>query len=172
MSLPLYDSNKSYFEMYWSLYQANEQLMTHMGDEAEERDAALRSILKIELFYNNQENLERIQQERYLTGRKKHNRRCAADINRGLSCPYEHCGKSYGSEGSLNLHIKTKHNGGNKTDRERLARYIVVNKAEGIDVFPQIDWQFNLPPGIIERACEENEVQLSDEAIDYLESEI
>ena len=75
-----------------------------------------------------------------MTGRKKHNRRCAADIDRGLNCPYYLCGKSYGSEGSLNLHIKTKHNGGNKTDRERLARYIVVNKAEGIDVFPQIDW--------------------------------
>ena len=60
MVLPPFDPNKSYFEMYWSLYQGNEQLMMHMGEEAEERDSALRSILKIELFYNNQENLERI----------------------------------------------------------------------------------------------------------------
>ena len=58
--LPPFDPNKSYFEAYWSLYQANEQLMMQMNEEAEERDSALRSILKIELFYNNQENLDRI----------------------------------------------------------------------------------------------------------------
>lgn len=36
-------------------------------------------------------------------------------------CPYEDCKKTYGSEVSLNLHIKLKHNGGNKTEREKLA---------------------------------------------------
>ena len=29
--------------------------------------------------------------------------------------------KLYGSDVSLNLHIKIKHNGGNKTEREKLA---------------------------------------------------
>lgn len=29
--------------------------------------------------------------------------------------------KYYGSDVSLNLHIKIKHNGGNKTERERMA---------------------------------------------------
>jgi len=38
-----------------------------------------------------------------------------------LKCPYPECGKLYGSEGSLNLHIKIKHNGGNKTEREKTA---------------------------------------------------
>ncbi len=38
-----------------------------------------------------------------------------------LQCPYADCGKIYGSEGSLNLHIKIKHNGGNKTEREKTA---------------------------------------------------
>ena len=38
-----------------------------------------------------------------------------------LQCPYADCGKYYGSEGSLNLHIKIKHNGGNKTEREKIA---------------------------------------------------
>ena len=36
-------------------------------------------------------------------------------------CSYPNCNKFYGSEVSLNLHIKLKHNGGNKTERERLA---------------------------------------------------
>ena len=47
-------------------------------------------------------------------------RRTAKEIERSFICPYNACGKHYGSEGSLNLHIKIKHNGGNKTDREKL----------------------------------------------------
>lgn len=54
--------------------------------------------------------------------RKKHVRRTAKEINRQYICPYKNCQKVYGSEGSLNLHIKIKHNGGNKTDREKLAK--------------------------------------------------
>lgn len=38
-----------------------------------------------------------------------------------LQCPYNDCKKSYGGEVSLNLHIKLKHGGGNKTERESLA---------------------------------------------------
>ena len=52
-------------------------------------------------------------------------RRTAQEINRNFVCPYETCQKVYGSEGSLNLHIKIKHNGGNKTDREKLAMSLV-----------------------------------------------
>lgn len=48
---------------------------------------------------------------------KKKNRRLAADIDKRFRCPYENCYKLYGSNVSLNLHIKLKHNGGNKTDR-------------------------------------------------------
>jgi hypothetical protein len=48
-------------------------------------------------------------------------RRTAAEIEREYICPYPECGKLYGSEGSLNLHIKIKHNGGNKTEREKMA---------------------------------------------------
>ena len=36
-------------------------------------------------------------------------------------CPYDGCNKLYGSDVALNLHVKLKHNGGNKTERERLA---------------------------------------------------
>jgi hypothetical protein len=58
--------------------------------------------------------------------RKKHERRIANEIEREFTCPYQCCEKQYGSEGSLNLHIKIKHNGGNKTDREKNAKSIVV----------------------------------------------
>jgi hypothetical protein len=49
------------------------------------------------------------------------NRRLAVEIEKKFECPYGKCYKFYGSDVSLNLHIKLKHNGGNKTDREKLA---------------------------------------------------
>lgn len=52
---------------------------------------------------------------------KKKVRRVAKEIQRDFVCPYPHCNKQYGSEVSWNLHIKIKHNGGNKTEREKLA---------------------------------------------------
>ena len=43
---------------------------------------------------------------RYPNGRRRHNRRCANEIEKEFFCSYAGCGKTYGSEGSLNLHIK------------------------------------------------------------------
>lgn len=57
----------------------------------------------------------------YKIKNRKKNRRLAIDIEKNFTCPYENCHKIYGSDVSLNLHIKLKHNGGNKTDREKLA---------------------------------------------------
>lgn len=57
---------------------------------------------------------------------KKKNRRNASEIDKNHQCPYTECNKLYGSEVSLNLHIKLKHNGGNKTERERLAVKILI----------------------------------------------
>ena len=85
--------------------------------------------------------------------RKKHNRRTAKEINRQYICPYKNCLKIYGSEGSLNLHIKIKHNGGTKTDRDRLAKTIIMAHMKGqlCQVIDQID--LNLPPGTITKAA-------------------
>jgi hypothetical protein len=60
--------------------------------------------------------------ERYSSGRKKHLRRCANEIEKKFKCPYNNCDKFYGSEGSLNLHMKLKHNAGSKTEREKTAK--------------------------------------------------
>ena len=51
----------------------------------------------------------------------KHIRRTAKEITKNQNCPYRGCDKVYGSEGSLNLHMKLKHGAGNKTDREKLS---------------------------------------------------
>ena len=68
-------------------------------------------------------------------------------------CPYVCCEKQYGSEGSLNLHIKIKHNGGNKTDREKNAKTIVFLGRQG-HRYDHILQEINLPPGQITEAAE------------------
>lgn len=59
----------------------------------------------------------------------------------------------YGSEGSLNLHIKIKHNGGTKTDREKLAKTIIMAHMKGqlCQIIEQVN--LNLPPGTISKAA-------------------
>ena len=40
---------------------------------------------------------------------------------KSFECPYLKCKKEYASTLALNLHIKIKHNGGNKKERDLLA---------------------------------------------------
>ena len=42
-----------------------------------------------------------------------------------FQCTYKDCGKVYSSPVSMNLHIKTKHNGGTKKERQAYAVIIV-----------------------------------------------
>ena len=102
--------------------------------------------------------------------RKKHLRRTAQEIDRTFICPYDGCGKFFGSEGSQNLHIKIKHNGGSKTDREKLAKNLVLafaNQAMSNEIIDSVD--LNLPPGVITKMAQKagvidkvNEVELLD----------
>lgn len=67
----------------------------------------------------------------YSSGRKRHFRRCNNEISKSYTCPYRNCGKTYGSEGSLNLHMKIKHKAGSKTEREKYAREIILSIRAG-----------------------------------------
>jgi hypothetical protein len=88
--MPSFNPGKSYYELYWDLYLQNEQLMKQVEFESMGRDDLLTSIVQIESFYC--ENLEKLQSERYLhNGRKRHNRRCANDIQKTFTCPYDAC---------------------------------------------------------------------------------
>jgi hypothetical protein len=82
--------------------------------------------------------------------RKKHLRRTAGEIDRTYTCPYDGCSKFFGSEGSQNLHIKIKHNGGSKTDREKLAKTLInayINQQLTNQIIDSVD--LNLPPGVL-----------------------
>ncbi len=48
-------------------------------------------------------------------------------IKQFKKCPYKNCDKKYGSDISLNLHIRIKHNGGSKIERENIAVIIIIN---------------------------------------------
>jgi hypothetical protein len=45
-----------------------------------------------------------------MEARRRRLRRTASEIYRHYKCPVKVCQKSYGSEGSLNQHMKLKHN--------------------------------------------------------------
>lgn len=82
-------------------------------------------------------------------------RRCANEIQKSYPCPYGSCGKYYGSEGSLNLHLRLKHNAGSKTEREKTAKQLVYALRSGQDYQVQQLQKINLPPGTIERAVKQ-----------------
>jgi len=110
--------------------------------------------------------------QRYSNGRKRHFRRCANEIARQYTCPYEKCSKSYASEGSLNLHIKIKHNGGNKTDRERIAKSLIFAKANGYEITKDIQIQLNLPPGSVKNAASKVGFAIDNNSIERMENEV
>lgn len=143
-------------------------MLTSIDKVAMDRNDLLFKGYSIQNFYS--ENWDKLQSERYSSGRKKHNRRCANNIERKFTCPYTKCDKYYGSEGSLNLHIKIKHNGGNKTDREKIAKSIVFAKANGMSL-PEV-LEVNLPPGSVERAASLVGVQLDPESLLRIELDI
>lgn len=52
-------------------------------------------------------------------------RRPNAELEKNILCPFERCGKKYDRYTAVNLHIKLKHNGGNKQVREDYAKGLV-----------------------------------------------
>jgi hypothetical protein len=74
------------------------------------------------------------------------------------------------------LHIKIKHNGGNKTDREKFAKSLVYSQASGMnlpkDFLLSSLEKLNLPPGSIEQAAKQVGVTIATDQLDEMESEL
>jgi hypothetical protein len=79
------------------------------------------SVIKFKEKLNEVEQLDSRLDNLMKMKNKKKNRRAAKDVPRNHACPYDSCFKVYGGEISLNLHIKTNHNGGTKTERVKIA---------------------------------------------------
>ena len=68
-------------------------------------------------------------------------------IVKSYECPFPNCDKTYGTDVSLNLHMKLKHNSGTKTERETLAREIILAEERG----EKIEINLTFPPGYMEK---------------------
>eukprot|EP01016_Furgasonia_blochmanni_P011559 TRINITY_DN1525_c0_g2_i1.p1 TRINITY_DN1525_c0_g2~~TRINITY_DN1525_c0_g2_i1.p1 ORF type:complete len:268 (-),score=34.82 TRINITY_DN1525_c0_g2_i1:462-1181(-) len=142
--LPQFNQSLNYYQEFWRLYLQNEYMLTkmvefqHFKSEIHERIQKLEMVVQAMEAQNNSPNSR---------NQKRKFRRTAAEITKSHPCPYPGCCKTYGSDVSLNLHIKLKHNGGNKTERERAAELIYSAKLNGQNA-PSIN--LNLPPGFVE----------------------
>lgn len=158
--LPEFDTWKDYYQLYWATYIKNQMLLEELKQQYEERNNYLKTIVKSQCSQSNAEDRS--------AHRKKHIRRTAKEISKDEMCPYPGCGKFYGSEGSLNLHMKLKHDGGNKTDREKLAKELVLSHSNG-KPFPQVT--LNLPPGAVREEAKKLNIDLSSAQVSELEKQ-
>lgn len=88
----------NYYHEYCRLFYANVVLSSQMKELLARREQLKEKIEKLEE-----------EDEDSANGRNKRHRRPANLINRHFKCEVTVCQKSYGSEGSLNQHMKLKH---------------------------------------------------------------
>jgi hypothetical protein len=99
------DANFSYYHEFCRLHLANVVLLSQMRELFNERNELTGRFGKLEKKAREIEEGERGDDDK-----KKRFRRTANEIERHYRCPVDTCQRSYGSEGSLNQHIKIKHN--------------------------------------------------------------
>ena len=73
------------------------------------------------------------------------------EIKKEFGCPYENCGNVYGHDESLQVHIKTKHNGGKKSDRLKALDEMCYAIKYNLKEFKT---KLNLPPGFVQEAID------------------
>ncbi len=170
LKIPQFNPCLKYDSEFYKLFMINQQLLEEIENHAIDKNEMMDQILRIEEFYDQKISKSMIEKDE--KGRKIHKRKTMAELQRDFNCPYDNCGKIYASEGSLNLHIKRKHNGGNKTEREKIAKSLLICQSQGINPSETID--VNLPPGIIKKVAEkiecENNMKVCMEMVDSLES--
>lgn len=109
---PIYDPKTNYYMEFWKIFLSNEILLNSLKEIALEKVLMEQKVKEYEKIYAELENQVKP---------KKKKRRTAKEIQKNYMCPYTNCKKKYGSNVSLNLHIKRIHNGGNKSEREKYA---------------------------------------------------
>ncbi|CDW90819.1 zinc c2h2 type family protein [Stylonychia lemnae] len=100
--------NFHYYKEYCQLYYANTILTTRLQQLLNEKQELQFKLNRLESNKRKHEEALGMTFDIAEEKRKRH-RRTATEIARHYRCPIEDCPKSYGSEGSLNQHIKLKH---------------------------------------------------------------
>jgi hypothetical protein len=93
---------------YMRLYIANVVLTQQLKELLSEKSDLVNRVSKLESRKYDFRQSETPCEDSY-DERKRRLRRPACEINRHYQCPEKNCQKSYGSEGSLNQHMKLKH---------------------------------------------------------------
>ena len=153
LQMPEFDPSKSYEGEFFKMHMKNAQLLEELDAHAGIKNDVMMKICRIQDFYDTE--VKKFTANRREDGRKIVTRKTMAELKRDDCCPYPSCGKIYASEGSLNLHIKRKHNGGNKTDREKMAKYLLQCQIKGLPIIYPL--KINLPPGIVEKVARQIE---------------
>jgi cell division protein FtsB len=103
------DPNTNYYQEYCRLFIANVVLTTQMKELVAEKNELIARLAKLEKQHDMNVRSPRSSTGDSSEAKKKRERRKACEIDRHYLCPVEKCGKSYGSEGSMNQHLKNKH---------------------------------------------------------------
>eukprot|EP01016_Furgasonia_blochmanni_P056932 TRINITY_DN97_c0_g2_i4.p1 TRINITY_DN97_c0_g2~~TRINITY_DN97_c0_g2_i4.p1 ORF type:complete len:221 (-),score=39.39 TRINITY_DN97_c0_g2_i4:227-889(-) len=104
---PPEDHNLNYYQEYCRLFIANVVLTTQMKELVNEKNDLLTKLAQLEVKTSQLSGSNSAFDQ--ADDKKKRFRRTASEIDRHYRCPVEPCQKSYGSEGSLNQHLKLKH---------------------------------------------------------------
>ncbi|CAI2373224.1 unnamed protein product [Moneuplotes crassus] len=170
--LPEYDPDIDYQKMFWEIHSSNQLMLQELQDLENSQKifpSHVDNLKVIFIFCPVQEPSNYSESLGENIGRKKHIRRTAKEITKNQNCPYQDCNKVYGSEGSLNLHMKLKHGAGNKTDREKLSKTLVIQYGNKKSLPSEIT--INLPPGILEQVCKEYNFNLTKSQLRELQNE-
>ncbi|CAD8197459.1 unnamed protein product [Paramecium octaurelia] len=137
-----YNNDINYYKEFWRYYLLNEMTIKKVN-ELHTQNQKLHELIA---------EIDKLQQELHQAlsyRQKKKNRRTSQEIEKSFICPYEKCNKQYGSDVSLNLHIKLKHDGGNKTDREKFAKMIIEAQQNG-ETITDLNINIKFPPGYLD----------------------
>lgn len=180
--VPQYNPNVCFNKEFYSLLVKNHELLKKISQVDFAKQDTSEKIYNIVDYYD--KHILRLTNERYKQGmsnkiRKFTHRKKNEDLERNQTCPYESCSKVYNTECALSNHIKLKHNGGTKTDRENLAKGLIMFKLQGGLKMPDKQLKYNLPPGIIRSMAKElidekpeYKDSITDEIIEYLEDKL
>lgn len=109
------DANCDYYDEFCRLYVANMTLVAKIKELTEEKEMILTKISALE---KREQNIESgyIPLSADIDGahtedsdKKKRKRKKKEEVSRGFICSVKTCEKAYGSENSLNQHLKLKH---------------------------------------------------------------
>ena len=124
------NKNKYFFCEFEKLYKTNIILKSKLNDVLSEKKRLNQLIIKLEnqvkspkkMNYEKSGNDFMINNNIEPYRKKKRKRRKKTEIQNVYNCPFHKCKKSYPSKGSLNMHIKLKH------QNEKFYNFENVNK--------------------------------------------